>query len=122
MYLILNGEQFRCSGARIGESLLFDFPSNVPALSGAPHGSVSLFQDDGFSLWGSPLDGFARWQVNGQSILITNAPPPPETPPEPSESQLLGQEITDLQLDQIAQGQWITELELNQMEGGATHV
>lgn len=43
---------------------------------------------------------------------------PPEPVPEPTEAQILGREITDLQLEQIAQGQWITELELNQMEGG----
>lgn len=43
---------------------------------------------------------------------------PPDPEPEPTEGQLLGREITDLQLEQIAQGQWITELELNQMEGG----
>lgn len=43
---------------------------------------------------------------------------PPEPVPEPTEAQILGREITDLQLEQISQGQWITELELNQMEGG----
>ena len=41
--------------------------------------------------------------------------------PGPTEAQLLGREITDLQLEQIAQGQWITELELNQMEGGTAN-
>ena len=43
------------------------------------------------------------------------------TPP-PTEAQLLGQEITELQLEQIAQGQWLTEMELKQLEGGATNV
>ena len=41
--------------------------------------------------------------------------------PGPTEAQLLGREITALQLEQIAQGQWITELELNQMEGGTAN-
>lgn len=43
---------------------------------------------------------------------------PPETPPEPTEAQLLGQEITDLQLEQIAQGQKQTTLELDLLEQG----
>lgn len=43
------------------------------------------------------------------------------TPP-PTEAQLLGQEITELQLEQIAQGQMATELQLTQMEGGTGHV
>lgn len=47
---------------------------------------------------------------------------PPETPPEPTEAQLLGQEITELQLEQIAQGQMMTELQLTQMEGGTANV
>lgn len=42
--------------------------------------------------------------------------------PPLTEAQLLGQEITDLQLEQIAQGQWMTELELNQLEGGVVSV
>ena len=42
--------------------------------------------------------------------------------PEPTEAQLLGQEITELQLEQIAQGQMATELQLTQMEGGTGHV
>ena len=43
------------------------------------------------------------------------------TPPA-TEAQLLGQEITELQLEQIAQGQMATELQLTQMEGGTGHV
>lgn len=39
------------------------------------------------------------------------------TPPA-TEAQLLGREITEIQLEQIAQGQMMTELQLNQMEGG----
>lgn len=43
------------------------------------------------------------------------------TPP-PTEAQLLGQEITTLQLEQIAQGQLMTDLQLTQMEGGTASV
>ena len=43
------------------------------------------------------------------------------TPPA-TEAQLLGQEITELQLEQIAQGQMMTDLQLTQMEGGTTSV
>lgn len=43
------------------------------------------------------------------------------TPP-PTAAQLLGREITELQLEQIAQGQMMTELHLTQMEGGTVHV
>ncbi|WP_130850767.1 hypothetical protein [Intestinimonas timonensis] len=43
------------------------------------------------------------------------------TPP-PTEAQLLGQEITELQLEQIAQGQMMTELQLTQLEGGTVNV
>lgn len=43
------------------------------------------------------------------------------TPP-PTAAQLLGRELTDLQLEQIAQGQMMTELHLTQMEGGTVHV
>ena len=42
--------------------------------------------------------------------------------PPLTEAQLLGQEITDLQLEQIAQGQWMTELQLTQLEGGTANV
>lgn len=47
---------------------------------------------------------------------------PPEMPPGPTEVQLLGREITELHLEQIAQGQMMTELQLVQMEGGAANV
>ena len=43
------------------------------------------------------------------------------TPP-PTEAQLLGQEITELQLEQIAQGQMMTDLQLTQLEGGKANV
>ena len=42
-----------------------------------------------------------------------HAPTPPTT-----ETQVLGREITDLNLEQIAMGQEITELQLMFMEGG----
>lgn len=38
--------------------------------------------------------------------------------PAPTETQVLGREITDLNLEQIAMGQEITELQLMFMEGG----
>ena len=40
-------------------------------------------------------------------------------PLEPTETQLIEQEITDLQLEQIEQGQFMTELELDMMEASA---
>lgn len=43
-------------------------------------------------------------------------------PPPVTEAQLLGREITELHLEQIAQGQMMTELQLVQMEGGAANV
>lgn len=43
---------------------------------------------------------------------------PPEPVPEPTEAQILGREITDLQLEQIAQGQKQTTLELDLLEQG----
>ena len=47
----------------------------------------------------------------------------PDPEPEPTEAQLLGQEITDLQLADIEQGQYATGLDLRirEMEG-STHV
>ena len=48
--------------------------------------------------------------------------PEPEPEPEATETQLLGQEITALQLEQIEQGQFATELELKIMEGGTANV
>lgn len=38
--------------------------------------------------------------------------------PAPTEAQVLGREITDMNLEQIAMGQEITELQLMFMEGG----
>lgn len=43
---------------------------------------------------------------------------PPETPPEPTEAQLLGREITAMEVESIAQGQKQTALELNLLEQG----
>lgn len=43
------------------------------------------------------------------------------TPPV-TEAQVLGREITELQLEQIAQGQMMTELQLTQLEGGTANV
>ena len=43
---------------------------------------------------------------------------PPETEPEPTEAQLLGQEITAMELESIAQGQKQTALELDLLEQG----
>ena len=43
------------------------------------------------------------------------------TPPA-TEAQILGREITELQLEQIAQGQIMTELQLTQLEGGKANV
>lgn len=43
---------------------------------------------------------------------------PPETEPEPTEAQLLGREITAMELESIAQGQKQTALELDLLEQG----
>lgn len=42
--------------------------------------------------------------------------------PSLTEAQRLGQEITELQLEQIAQGQMMTDLQLTQLEGGKANV
>lgn len=47
---------------------------------------------------------------------LTALPPPVE--PEPTEAQLLGQEITAMELESIAQGQKQTALELDLLEQG----
>lgn len=43
------------------------------------------------------------------------------TPPA-TEAQILGREITELQLEQIAQGQMMTDIQLTQLEGGKANV
>lgn len=53
---------------------------------------------------------------DGASIGSPYSPPPGP----PTESQLLGQQITDLHLSQIEQGQFATELQLQIMEGKAS--
>lgn len=43
---------------------------------------------------------------------------PPETEPEPTEAQILGREITAMEMESIAQGQKQTALELAMLEQG----
>ncbi len=65
---------------------------------------------------------FVNIKVDGKivtEILPGIVPEEPEPDPiGPPETQVLGREITDLSLEQIAMGQEITELQLMFMEGG----
>ena len=65
---------------------------------------------------------FVNIKVDGKivtEILPGFVPEEPEPDPiGPPETQVLGREITDLNLEQIAMGQEITELQLMFMEGG----
>ena len=62
----------------------------------------------------TPMDGLEEVMV--VEVNETAAPEIGE------DAKLLGQEITGLHLEQIAQGQMMTELQLTQLEGGTANV
>lgn len=100
MYIELGKEQHPCTGmpALTGDTLRFYLPEGGPELTGVPVGSVRLCRDDGFQLCEVPVDGYLRWGMDGNTLVITKEPEPVPTPePEPVPP------ITEITTDQLAQ-------------------
>ena len=80
-------------------------------------GIISMYRDDGFLLSEDNADNYERKYLSGAMLVLTNEPEPePDPEPEPTppnEWETLQQEVTQMQLDSIEQGQFATDLQLD---------
>ena len=82
MYIKTNSQQYRCTGATLtGDPLRFNLPDGGPETCGD---TVGLYGEDGFLLRELDVSGYARREMQGTTLVITNQPEPEPVPaPEP---------------------------------------
>lgn len=65
--------------------------------------TVELHQDDGFLLATQTVADYARWAVEGRTLVLTNRPVPAPVPePEPVEPEPPTPTVQDAMLDMLA--------------------
>lgn len=84
MYIKTNNQQYRCTGVPTlsGDPLRLTLPDGGPETCGD---TVGLYQDGGFLLRELDVSGYARREMQGTTLVITNQPeaePAPEPEPE----------------------------------------
>lgn len=102
MYIKTNDQRYRCTGTPVlsGETLRFTLPDGGPEELGA---TVGLYQEDGFPLREVDVSGYLRWEMAGDTLVITNLPkaepvePGPVPEPEPA-----GMSTEEAMLDMLA--------------------
>lgn len=109
MYIETGGRRYPCTGRPVmeGETLRFTLPEGGPEALGD---TVGLYTDEGFALH-PPVDvtGYAQWEMQGDTLIITNAPEPGPAPePEPPATQVT--------TDQLAQAVVELMFEIDQMK------
>lgn len=94
MYIKTNGQRYRCTGAPSleGEELRFLLPEGGPEALGE---TVGLYDDGGFLLREMDVRGYARYEMAGDVLVITNRPEPDPVPePEPPAAEMTLEEAT----------------------------
>ncbi|MEA4947052.1 MAG: hypothetical protein VB058_05765 [Oscillospiraceae bacterium] len=84
MKLLVNGTAYACTGRpSFTDPVCFSLPADKPGA--AALGEVLTLQDnDGTVLRGITVADFARWYIDGDLLVGTNAPEPEPVTPEPS--------------------------------------
>lgn len=107
MYIETGGQRYPCTGAPSleGDTLRLVLPEGGPELDGGPAGVLRLCMDDGFVMRELNVSGYLRWEMAGDTLVITNEPVPAPAPePEPVESGMttedaLVAEVVDLRYE-----------------------
>lgn len=104
MYIKTNNKVYPCVGYDSGSGTFSDarFRLTGDALPAEPGETVELYQDDGFLLATQTVADYARWELEGHTLVLTNrpvtepvlAPDPVEPPPQPT--------VQDAMLDMLA--------------------
>lgn len=111
MYIKTNGQQYRCTGAALtGDPLRFTLPDGGAESCGA---TVGLYQDGGFLLRELDVSGYARREMQGITLVITNQKEPEPAPaPEPegmSLNEALAEAVAELTYRMDLQSLGLTE-------------
>lgn len=99
MYVMTNGQQYPCAGFKDAgdEARLTLSGDDVPS---ALSDMVRLHQDDGYMLRCLTVADYARWEMAGHTLVLTNRPVP-EPVPEP-EPETPTQTVQEAMLDMLA--------------------
>lgn len=103
MYIKVSGVHYPCVGVPTltGDPLRFYLPSGGPEVV---TGAMTLCTDDGFVLREIDTEGYARREMEGDTLVLTNLPRPEPVPdPEPVEPPMDELTMTQLAVVELAQ-------------------
>ena len=88
MKLIINGTAYACTGRpSFTDPVRFTLPEDKPSTD-ALGVTLTLQDNDGNALREVPVAEFARWYIDGDTLVGTNAPEPvPVEPPTPAPTE-----------------------------------
>ncbi len=102
MYIKTNETVCPCVGYKpVGDEVRFHLTGDaLPTELGT---AVELYRDDGFLLATQTVADYARWAVEGRTLVLTNRPVPAPVPePEPVEPEPPTPTVQDAMLDMLA--------------------
>lgn len=101
MYIATNNKTYPCSGYRSGDEVRIRLTGeSLPETLGE---TVELCQDDGFVMDTVTVADFARWEMAGNTLVLTNRPVPEPVPdPGPTEEEPPTPTVQDAMLDMLA--------------------
>lgn len=105
MYIKTNNKVYPCVGYDSRPWTLSDarFRLTGDALPAELGDTVELYQDDGFLLVTKTVADYARWEVEGHTLVLTNRPVPEPVPaPNPAEPTPPQPTVQDAMLDMLA--------------------
>lgn len=107
MYIQTNHQQYRCTGAPslTGDPLRFTLPEGGPEVCGD---AVALYADGGYLLRELDVSGYARREMRGTALVLTNQPEPEETTEEPEPE---GMTLEEAMLDMLADHEYRISLQ-----------
>lgn len=96
MYIKTNGQTYPCTGWRLGgEEVRYMLAGD--ALPESLGETVELCRDDGFVLATKTVADYARWEMVGHTLLLTDRPVPMPVPePEPDMETLRRDKLAEL--------------------------
>lgn len=99
MKLLINGTAYACTGRpSFTDPVCFSLPADKPGA--AALGEVLTLQDnDGTVLRGITVADFARWYIDGDLLVGTNAPEPVPVTPTPTAPVTTAAEVSDALLE-----------------------
>ena len=102
MKLIINGTAYACTGRpSFTDPVRFTLPEDKPSTDALGE-TLTLQDNDGNALREVTVADFARWYIDGDTLVGTNAPEPVPTVPQPQAPTITAAAVSDTLLEMDA--------------------